>query len=1089
MSWNNNISFPNWAGSGSANNYVFPSISSINISASNISATNISTYNLTAYNGYISYSSNITTTTNAVILNPATILTGNNGVLYVNGEVVATPSNTSNVAEWSKYQAISNVNMNSFSLNNVSNINNCNQIVTNTLVGLTSVVAPTIQAVSMSATTGYFPALTSDTFSNSGTLRNTGLSFFSDNVAVSANLGVGLDITCDKTVRAPNIDTSYASVFKELRCAPIFPYNPNTGSTISPSTIITDTLIARNSISTILISTGTLFARSIDVASNIIVPDIVCSNITVVDTATAQSLNVEGTATIYGLNNTGGANFQGGISVENILNLNCDLNIDFETLESFDPLFLPPKAKYLYDIKNARNLNCASLTVVGGATGNTDIFGDFTIPFHYNTNVVFGNSGGITCPAVVEINGQNPGIPGENITNALVVRGDMAVDFGILTTYNGLVCEPFNLDANAIEVNGISALNGATNVVGSFSVEGSAGILGNTTITGACEVTGGCIFTGGLAQLGGDFTLGANGTEYTGTINTPLTINNVLGMNGYDINGVGDLNAQVVNATNVNATNFITSNIFTSNARIPFLSTNTVVVYQDLSGVDIVGGISFSDISGNQGAFIGLGPDDPYPLGIASLNGILTFAVGSIVTDAGVNMELTAQQDATLTGVSNVTMQCGTGNATVVSASGTTTIHAYDAVSILSDTAGIALEAETGVFMNDNYGASFEVGLGDITATASNINLTASNIYLTAPTTANDLLVNTIRNSALDNIDMQTTGNMYLGTLLSNVGAYDAYLRANRNVSIFGGNKNGGGTNYDGVIKILTGDEIEIRSYNGGNITLDNTTVPIGVLNDRNILITAGCNISMTAGTNRDISFGSRLNMSNNSIVGIQGISSINANISTLRSFNISTTFLQASSITATNTVTASTIITDTLSGLFSNNIKVAGHLSTMSLGVSTINFKAYPFVSTLSNAVVTASAPVAGVAVLTRLQSNALRFPFPGTYKVFQKYSISKGSGGGIHGSLIYSSNGATTATVANATNWPSMGMASCPFQDSAGVSTLTTAVTTILVNSGNLTRDLYYYDSGSGNYTASFYISPPTISYIPSVGITPDI
>jgi hypothetical protein len=68
-------------------------------------------------------------------------------------------------------------------------------------------------------------------------------------------------------------------------------------------------------------------------------------------------------------------------------------------------------------------------------------------------------------------------------------------------------------------------------------------------------------------------------------------------------------------------------------------------------------------------------------------------------------------------------------------------------------------------------------------------------------------------------------------------------------------------------------------------------------------------------------------------------------------------------------------------------------------------------------------------------------------------------------------------------------MGMSSCPFQDTAGVSTLTTAVTTILVNSGNLTRDLYYYDSGSGTYTASFYISPPTISYIPSVGIAPEI
>jgi hypothetical protein len=172
------------------------------------------------------------------------------------------------------------------------------------------------------------------------------------------------------------------------------------------------------------------------------------------------------------------------------------------------------------------------------------------------------------------------------------------------------------------------------------------------------------------------------------------------------------------------------------------------------------------------------------------------------------------------------------------------------------------------------------------------------------------------------------------------------------------------------------------------------------------------------------------------------------------------------------------------------NNIKVAGHLSTVSLGVSTVNFKPYPFISTLNNSVVTTTATAtSGTPALTRLQSNALRFPFPGTYKVFQEYAISKGSGGGIHGSLIYASNGATATTVANATNWLGQGMASCPFQDTAGVSTLTTAVTTILANSANLTRDLYFYDSGSGNVTVSFYINPPQITYIPSPGIAPDV
>jgi hypothetical protein len=174
------------------------------------------------------------------------------------------------------------------------------------------------------------------------------------------------------------------------------------------------------------------------------------------------------------------------------------------------------------------------------------------------------------------------------------------------------------------------------------------------------------------------------------------------------------------------------------------------------------------------------------------------------------------------------------------------------------------------------------------------------------------------------------------------------------------------------------------------------------------------------------------------------------------------------------------------------NNIKVTGHLSTVSLGVSTINFKAYPFISTLNNSVATASVSVAGVPVLTRIQSNTLTFPRPGTYRIDQEYSLTKSAGGanqGTHGSLIYASNGATTATISNATNWTLMAMSAVPFQDKTGFSTFTSVSATILANSANLTRDVFYYDSGTGNYTVDFYLAQPNITYIPSPGITPDI
>jgi hypothetical protein len=67
-------------------------------------------------------------------------------------------------------------------------------------------------------------------------------------------------------------------------------------------------------------------------------------------------------------------------------------------------------------------------------------------------------------------------------------------------------------------------------------------------------------------------------------------------------------------------------------------------------------------------------------------------------------------------------------------------------------------------------------------------------------------------------------------------------------------------------------------------------------------------------------------------------------------------------------------------------------------------------------------------------------------------------------------------------------MAMSAVPFQDKTGFSTFTSVSATILANSANLTRDVFYYDSGTGTYTADFYLAPPTITYIPSPGILPD-
>jgi len=1038
----------NWAGSGNttSNNYILPSISSVNISASNID-----TYNITAYNGYISYISNVTTQTNAVILNPGTILTGNNGSLYVNGEILSAPSSFSTIGDWSKFPALTNVNMNLSSISNALNITASNQIVADSVVGLNYVTAPTIQAISMSAVNGYFPTISTNIFRNNGSMSNVGSFANIGPVTMNETLNVGLDITCDTIVRAPQVDTSYANVFKQLYVGPIYPVLPNVGSYITRSTIVGDTIIARNAISTNIISSGvgyfsSIYVGHIDIGTDIIVPDIVCSNITVVDTAT-----------IYDLTNTHGANFQGGASIENVLNMNANVNFPYNTTS--DPLVLPPQTQPLYDMSYIRNITCSGILVQGGWNGNT-VFP----PYHNASLLTVGNSGGLTSQGVVVINGQlpDPANPGTNLTTALTVYGDVEIgginplNWGTLTSYNGCRLLGENPDGLALEVAGIVNIVGVTNITGATTIEGSVGILGNTTVTGACEVTGGCLFTGGLAQLAGNFTLGSAGTAFTGLINTPLTINNNTSLNNCNINSVNTLTATNVIASNIRINNVSTNNLFVSSIKAQNISTNNLVMYQDLSGEDVVGGISFSDISNNFIAGISLSTSDPYPLGIASLNSIITIAQGSILTDAGANMELTAQSNATLTGLSNATLQAG-NNVVVVSVDGTATLHGYDTVSILSDTAGIGLNSQTGVFMNDNSGAILNVASGNIDGSTTtgdiiltsggSINLSSiTQINCLTQTTANDLLVNTIRNSALNNIDMQTTGNMYLGTLISNVGAYDAYLRANRNISIFGGNKNGGGTNYDGTIKILTGSDIEMRTYNGGAIYIDNTTPPYDVVDsNRNIYITAGFYVNLKAGAGFDILCDSRLNLSTNSIVGVTGVSSIFISTNTLKANNISTN----------------------------------------SLFVSSINAKQYPYTSTLNAPPSTFSYAASNTQSRTVpyvLYSN-VAFPNAGWFNVSQKAIFTRASGtSDTHQSVFYTP-GAFIST-------PSIkdGYATLPYTNQNNNSTFTTLTTELYISSTQLNRNITLYNDTNNNFVGNLFMDRLVATYNPSRGINPE-
>jgi len=924
-------------------------------------------------------------------------------------------------------------------------------------------------------------------------------------------------------------------------------------------------------ISSILTVGGTAFTTDIINSCNI-TTDTLTVNTLNFSNLNVINANVSGTLTVDGPSYLNGGAEIDGCTINSVLNMNGNVNFPYNT--ATNPAILPPNTQPLYDLSYIRNITCGSLYVQGGWSGD-----EILPPYHINTLVTIGNDGGITSPAEVVINGQNPGIPGQNITNALIVRGDMAVDFGILTTYNGLVCEPFNEEANALEVNGITALNGVANVAGLLTCEGNADIVGILDVTGVAQLTGGANVTGGFLQEGGNFQIGLEATAFNSVINIPLSVNTTTSFNGeVTVNDTLDMaNNPIINVAGISGSNIVGSNAFFTN-----LSTNILTIYD----INANNGIIFTDASNIYSAGITLDTNNDNQFSVASISSIF---VRSTDGDASFGGKLGTLISSDESSISLSALQGGiTAQADqavlILSASDTISLQAYEAINLTSYDAGISLTGSNGVFIQDQYGSSLNVGIGSITGTTTNgsISFNSSNdLNLTA--SSNILFGNGIL-SNINSIYVSSNVNAPIlnSVLLASCNALIQQSQINR-LTVSTINTTGGNITVDANIQMDTSilyaggvvspaiytselfptpapaaNLITVRSalfdLANNSITSVNTA-SMNVLNT-NILSNLNPTIQVAVDMNytyKNITNVNNITASNLTLIGVLTTSNIfasnvgasNNRVQNIWASTISTIHLQTSTINATNTITASTIATDTLLataggiylngnlypksagaqfgffggggtnsggffgqinvrstitqsltpdivGTFSNNIKVAGHLSTMSLGVSTINFKAYPFVSTLNNAVITADASVAGTAILTRLQSNALRFPFPGTYKVFQEYSLTKSAGGanqGTHGSLIYASNGATTATVANATNWPGMGMSAVPFQDKTGFSTFTTAVASILVNSGNLTRDLYYYDSGSGTYTASFYINPPQISYIPSPGITPDI
>jgi hypothetical protein len=190
---------------------------------------------------------------------------------------------------------------------------------------------------------------------------------------------------------------------------------------------------------------------------------------------------------------------------------------------------------------------------------------------------------------------------------------------------------------------------------------------------------------------------------------------------------------------------------------------------------------------------------------------------------------------------------------------------------------------------------------------------------------------------------------------------------------------------------------------------------------------------------------GSRLNLSNNSIVGVNGISSI----------------------------------------LISTNTLKANLISTNSLFVSSVNAKQYPYTSTLNAPPSTFSYAASNTQSRTVpfvLYSN-VAFPNAGWYNVSQKAIFTRTSGtSDVHQSVLYTP-GAFIST-------PSIkdGYATLPYVNQNFNSTFTTLTTEIFVSTTQLNRNIIIYNDTNNNFVGNLFMDRLVATYNPSRGLNPE-
>lgn len=710
MSWDGRIGTATWDPKRSTgtnkitSNYEYLNVSHLStgtITAESIvSFSSIQTQNLSAYNSYLPYLSNINILTNLVTLDGQG-LTATSGGLYLNGNLIGTPSTISSIADWSRYKAQTDVDMAQSTIKNALGISSL-------YLSTSLIKCDTVRAIGGQIDTlygddqiyypkGYIGVLSNDLLNGSTINADT---VYSQNIFNEFEIS-SFSVYADQ-VNAHTINNYYsdgifngnlilgttARLTNQLVCRGISTINISTNTVradyvdtnalYTPAAAIStlavqylagiDTLVvnkvaAISSLRANRISTATLYASNI-FACNVNFDSATFNNIYANNTFT-NNLTASNDTTLQNLTANGTLTFNNDLAMNG--------NVTFPTNTVYSELYPEGLVQFQKDINNLRNLSVEKITVLGGSTGNEF---DPLLPFRNDSIIEVGED--ILSPAQLILNGFNPDPADLGI--ALTVRGDAQIVqnlnvFG-LTTLEGDVNVAgavqiegeFNVAGYAtfelgIDVGGVGTFEGAVNIVGALGVEGETNLAGAVTCEAGIGVAGAVGLTGGDVSFGNSIDVHTFNNYYNTTFHNDATVNGNftnLGtayLNNVDISGV--LSLTDISAVNINA-----SNISAINVNASTITTNRVVL--DASGNAY---IYFNDLSGNLFAEIGRAETDSNILSIAALSNIQIGALGKILIQSSDDVQISAPNYSlsnSLLTINQVTLNNSNGNAYVL---------------------------------------------------------------------------------------------------------------------------------------------------------------------------------------------------------------------------------------------------------------------------------------------------------------------------------------------------------------------------------------------------------------------------------------